>query len=101
MATKAAKKKPQATGDMSENDLPTEAELLRMPESDYMNERQLGFFRDRLRQLETEILSNADETTEHLRETQLSRAAALYEDAGAVRQLEDFFERAIAGAGAG
>ena len=54
MATKAAKKKPQATGDMSENDLPTEAELLRMPESDYMNERQLGFFRDRLRQLETQ-----------------------------------------------
>ena len=70
MATKAAKKKPQVTGDLSENDLPTEAELLRMPESEYMNERQLGFFRERLRTLEQEILSNAGETTEHLRETQ-------------------------------
>jgi len=54
----------------SPSDLPTEAELLRMPESDYMNERQLKFFRERLRQLEREILSNAGETTEHLRETQ-------------------------------
>ena len=70
MATKAAKKKPQVTGDLSENDLPTEAELLRMPVSEYMNERQLGFFRERLRTLEQEILSNAGETTEHLRETQ-------------------------------
>lgn len=70
MATKAAKKKTDAEGDLSENNLPTEAELLKMPESEYMNERQLGFFRDRLRQMEQEILSNAGETTEHLRETQ-------------------------------
>ena len=47
----------------------TEAELLRMPESDYMNEAQLGFFRARLQQMEREILHNAGETTEHLRET--------------------------------
>ncbi len=67
---KAAKKKPFNAGDLSENDLPTESELLRMPESEYMNERQLGFFRDRLRQLEQDILSNAGATTEHLRETQ-------------------------------
>ena len=67
---KVAKKKPFNAGDLSENDLPTESELLRMPESEYMNERQLGFFRDRLRQLEQEILSNAGATTEHLRETQ-------------------------------
>ena len=70
VATKAAQKKPTPTGDMSENNLPTEAGLLKMPESEYMNERQLGFFRDRLRQLEQEILSNAGATTEHLRETQ-------------------------------
>ena len=70
VATKAVQKKPTNTGDMSENNLPTEAELLKMPESDYMNERQLGFFRDRLRQLEQEILSNAGATTENLRETQ-------------------------------
>jgi DnaK suppressor protein len=67
---KAPKKKPFNAGDLSENDLPTESQLLRMPESEYMNERQLGFFRDRLRQLEQEILSNAGATTEHLRETQ-------------------------------
>jgi DnaK suppressor protein len=70
VATKAVQKKPTPSGDMSENNLPNEAELLKMPESDYMNERQLGFFRDRLRQLEQEILSNAGATTEHLRETQ-------------------------------
>lgn len=70
VATKAAQKKPINRGDLSENNLPTEAELLKMPESEYMNERQLGFFRDRLRQLEQEILSNAGATTEHLRETQ-------------------------------
>ena len=68
--TKVAKKKPFNAGDLSENNLPTESELLRMPESEYMSERQLGFFRDRLRQLEQEILSNAGATTEHLRETQ-------------------------------
>jgi DnaK suppressor protein len=47
----------------------TEAELLRMPESDYMNDAQLGFFRARLQHMEREILHNAGETTEHLRET--------------------------------
>ena len=41
-----------------------------MPESDYMNDRQLAFFQDRLRKLEQGILSNAGQTTEHLRETQ-------------------------------
>ena len=70
MATKAAKKKSESTGDLSEINLPTEAELLSMSESDYMNERQLGFFRDRLRQIEQDILSNAGATTENLRETQ-------------------------------
>ena len=49
--------------------LPTEEQLLAMPEDDYMNVDQLAFFRHRLQQIEREILSNADETTEHLRET--------------------------------
>ena len=40
-----------------------------MPESAYMNASQLAFFRARLQQMEQEILSNAGETTEHLRET--------------------------------
>ena len=47
----------------------SEAELLKMPNSAYMNEAQLAFFRERLQQMEREILQNADETTEHLRET--------------------------------
>ena len=67
---KAVKKSPKSNGDLSENNLPSEAELLRMPEDEYMNDRQLGFFRDRLRQLEQDILNNAGATTEHLRETQ-------------------------------
>ncbi|HRO61663.1 MAG TPA: RNA polymerase-binding protein DksA [Burkholderiaceae bacterium] len=49
--------------------IPTEAELLKMPEADYMNAAQLAFFRERLREMEQELLANADETTEHLRET--------------------------------
>jgi DnaK suppressor protein len=47
----------------------TEAELLAMPEAAYMNEAQLHFFRMRLQQMERELLANAGETTEHLRET--------------------------------
>jgi DnaK suppressor protein len=47
----------------------TEAEILKMPDKDYMNEAQLAFFRARLQQMEQDILRNAGETTEHLRET--------------------------------
>ena len=47
----------------------TEAELLKMPEADYMNPAQLEFFRDRLLTMERDIRTNANETTEHLRET--------------------------------
>ena len=49
--------------------LPSEGELLKMADSDYMNEQQLTFFKHRLQQMERELLQNADETTEHLRET--------------------------------
>jgi DnaK suppressor protein len=49
--------------------LPNEGELLKMPEAAYMNEQQLAFFKYRLQQMEQELLQNADETTEHLRET--------------------------------
>jgi len=47
----------------------TEEHLLAMPDSQYMNSDQLAFFRYRLQKIEQELLSNADETTEHLRET--------------------------------
>jgi DnaK suppressor protein len=49
--------------------LPTEEELLRMPDAEYMNDSQLAFFKHRLQGIERELLANADETTEHLRET--------------------------------
>ncbi len=47
----------------------TEEEILRAPEKDYMNAAQLAFFKARLQQMEQDILRNAGETTEHLRET--------------------------------
>ena len=46
----------------------SEAEILAMPESEYMNEKQLEFFRVKLQTLKDDLLSNAGETTEHLRE---------------------------------
>jgi DnaK suppressor protein len=46
----------------------TEPELLAMPDAEYMNEKQLEFFRARLTALKDDLLSNAGETTEHLRE---------------------------------
>jgi DnaK suppressor protein len=49
--------------------LPTEEQLLKMSDDDYMNAEQLAFFRHRLQEIERELLANADETTEHLRET--------------------------------
>jgi len=46
----------------------TEAELLAMPDGEYMNDKQIDFFRARLQALKDDLLSNAGETTEHLRE---------------------------------
>ncbi len=46
----------------------SEAELLAMPDSEYMNEKQLEFFKAKLDHLKDDLLSNAGETTEHLRE---------------------------------
>ncbi len=47
----------------------SEAQLIAMSDDDYMNDAQLAFFRQRLQDMEKELLSNAGETTEHLRET--------------------------------
>jgi DnaK suppressor protein len=49
----------------------TDAEVLAMPESEYMNSAQLEFFRHRLSTLRDELLRSAGETTEHLREDTL------------------------------
>lgn len=44
----------------------SEAQVLKMSDKDYMNEAQLAFFKNRLQQMERELLANADETVEHL-----------------------------------
>lgn len=49
----------------------TEEQLLQMGEADYMNTQQLAFFKARLQHLEKDLVKNAGETTEHLRETVL------------------------------
>ena len=46
----------------------TEHEVLAMPDPEYMNDKQLEFFRLKLQTLKDDLLSNAGETTEHLRE---------------------------------
>ena len=52
----------------SKQKLPTEAEIIKMPKSEYMSAVQLKFFRERLLQLQKELRENAGATTEHLRE---------------------------------
>ena len=54
---------------MAKKKLLTEKELLAMPKKDYMNERQVEFFRNRLQMMEAQLQSNANQTTENLRET--------------------------------
>jgi len=49
----------------------SEEALLAQPDSEYMSSAQLDFFRRRLQALESELRTNAGETTEHLRETVL------------------------------
>ena len=49
-------------------DLMTDAEIIAMPDTEYMNDIQMAFFRLKLVQLKNEVLANASETTEHLRE---------------------------------
>jgi len=46
----------------------TEQQLLAMPESDYMSDAQLAFFRTKLEILRTEVLVHAQQTADELRE---------------------------------
>ncbi len=50
----------------------TEEELLAMPESEYMGELQLAYFKLRLQRMREDLLKNAGETTDHLREDTLT-----------------------------
>ncbi|MBU3652952.1 MAG: RNA polymerase-binding protein DksA [Limnohabitans sp.] len=45
-----------------------DADVMAMPDAEYMNDVQMAFFRRKLEQLKQDILNNAGETTEHLRE---------------------------------
>lgn len=54
---------------MANNKLLTSEEILQMSDDDYMDERQLAFFRNLLVQMENELRQNADQTTVNLRET--------------------------------
>ncbi len=67
VATKTMKSTPIIT----DGTLLSEAQILKMSDKDYMNAAQLAFFKARLQQLERDLLKNAGETTEHLRETVL------------------------------
>ncbi|HOY02841.1 RNA polymerase-binding protein DksA [Zoogloea sp.] len=55
----------------SNEKLLTEAEILAMPEDDYMNPVQLEFFRIRLTRMRDELLENAASTGANLRENEL------------------------------
>ncbi len=49
----------------------TEEQILKMGDDDYMNQAQLDFFKARLLKMEQDLLRNAGQTTENLRETTL------------------------------
>jgi DnaK suppressor protein len=50
----------------------TEQDLLKQGEKDYMNEAQRGFFKQRLLELRAQLLNNADDTGQHLRENEIT-----------------------------
>jgi DnaK suppressor protein len=50
----------------------TEADLVKAPERDYMNEVQLAFFKQRLLEIRAQLLNNADDTGQHLRENEVT-----------------------------
>ncbi|MFT4243609.1 MAG: RNA polymerase-binding protein DksA [Acidovorax sp.] len=66
----AAKKDPKLANNWKTKsaDELTDAEVIAMPDSEYMNDKQMAFFRRKLVQLKQDIHNSAGETTEHLRE---------------------------------
>lgn len=66
----AAKKDPKLANNWKTTPVEqlSDAEVLAMPDSEYMNEKQMAFFRHKLVLLKQDMLNNAGETTEHLRE---------------------------------
>ena len=68
--TQAAKKDPKLANNWKTKPVEqmTDPELLAMPDSEYMNDKQMAVFRLKLAVLKQDILNSAGETTEHLRE---------------------------------
>lgn len=66
----AAKKDPKLANNWKTKaaDMLSDEEVKAMPDSEYMNEKQLAFFRYKLSVLKQDIHNSAGETTEHLRE---------------------------------
>ena len=66
----AAKKDPKLANNWKTKsaDQLSDEEVKAMPDAEYMNEKQLAFFRHKLSVLKQEIHNSAGETTEHLRE---------------------------------
>ncbi len=50
----------------------TEDDVLKAPDKDYMNDAQLAFFKRKLVDLRDQLLQNADDTGEHLRENEVT-----------------------------
>lgn len=67
----ATRKEPEKAPLAAEPNVISEAELLKMSDKDYMNTEQLAFFRHRLQSMKDEIISNARETGEHLKENEV------------------------------
>ena len=66
VAAKSPAKKGKEPKDLSEED------LLKAPDKEYMNEAQLAFFKQRLLELRAQLLNNADDTGQHLRENEVT-----------------------------
>ena len=66
----AAKKSPKLASNWKAKSVEelTDEDVLAMPESEYMKEKQLAFFRLKLVRLKNDIHDNAGATTENLRE---------------------------------
>ncbi len=65
MPRESTVKRTAATGPL------TEEQIVRMPASEYMNDAQRAFFRERLMEMKCQLVENAGETSEHLRENDM------------------------------
>ena len=70
-AATSTKKDAPAAKKAADSKILTEAAILKMSDKDYMNEAQLEFFKARLLAMKDEILANARETGEHLKENEV------------------------------